>query len=979
MVAALKQRRGKLPLPRWGTACLLFVGCLFFVDPSSHAQTSEDFSDQVLSTAQLPGFLLESDTHLDPAALMNRQSPYTKLVAGRSIHEGHDRVFASFDYKTLIEVRVVDFYSRRFAAASPPDNSISLPGPLPPGVVAGPASSSPGWEGIMVRILKGRGREELRVVGRMETGHGAEARQRLLVLTAQATRDQYAKLSPQPDVIGAETISLQPMQYALFSSMMSIILLPLLLLAVLTGVRDPSARKRLLRRFRPARTLQPFAGVQFIDVSTEARRRLRNSRRRTALRILLVLGVLVVTFKMPLLTQTSVLVGLAFALTVVEVLRARVERTTGFRSAPYGAVSVAVGILGVAFSLALAALGGFLVSLSLVGRLAGAPGLSTSATSSVTTTMLLAGALLMTLSPIPYDLTRRLWLRRTREIIRRDGRPPVLFLRSWADDQVRIRARRTGRHALLERLSFRRWDRFEEIMASALWRYGPVVGLGEPGTRLPPLGAAREFHAEGDWQGAVVGHIDHSALVVMTVGRTESLVWEMRQLKAQNALGRTMFLIPPVRARERALRQQVLCTVLELPREALVSAEASDRQVLLVAPRDHGTPLVIVSETGDDVSYEQAIEIAASRLLASGPEQMADNPASQVGPLAVRPASPSLISLDLLLVSPGRGRKRSRPWYLRWWAIGWILSLSLSMLNHAVDALPGPSQRPAAPGPAVASGLAPRAAEVAGGDLVVLDARGPSLVDVRRVGGTRMSSSLAGEPRSLVVRRSVSYVTLSKPNRVMALALGRGSPVPVWSTKLKQLPSGLAVADRFVFVALPASDSLAVLDVRNGNWIRSVRVGKAPISMATNSGRLFVVNGNSGTVSVLGLPGLHTIKTIAVGKGPRRIAEEGDQIFVTDVVGERIAVLDGDRLVVTRKLAVPQLADAIAVNGRFIAASSSGSGDWPELAILDAMTGRTIRRTLLPALAVDISVDGPDFLLCLLNANTVIKLHSSNT
>jgi DNA-binding beta-propeller fold protein YncE len=957
---------------------LVLVAGLVLAGPASYAQASQDLSAQVLNVAQLPGFLLELDEHLGPADLVNRQSPYTKLVAGRGIHEGHGRLFVAFDENILIEIRLVDYYHHRWAAAPLQKNVLSLPGPVPPGVVATVDSSPPGLEGIHVWIPKGRERAELRVDVRRDIGSSAEVRHRLLVLTARVTRSQYAKMRPRPDVAGAEEISLQPMQYALMSSMVSLILTPLFFLAFLTAVRDPSARKRLLRRFRPARTLRPFAGAQFIDVSAQAGRRLRNARLRTALRVLSVLSVLLLTFRMHLVPQILVLAGLAFALTVAEGLRARFDRRTGFRSAPYGAISLVIGVLGVALSLVLASFGGFLAFLSLVGRMAGSPDVSMSTTKTLTTTTLVAGALLMTLSPIPYGLVRRLWLRRTQEIIRRDGRPPVLFLRSWADDQVRIRARRTGRHALLERLSFRRWDRFEEIMASALWRYGPVVGLGEPGTRLPPLGAAREFHTEGNWQAAVAYHIDHARLVVMTVGRTASLAWEMNQIKAQGALGRTMFLIPPVPARERAFRQQVLCTVLGLSRDALLWAEASDRQVLLVAPRDRGTPLMIVSDTGDDVSYEEAIEIGAGKLLASGADEMAQEVAGEAAPLVSLPMPPSLVGLDQLLVSPGRGRKRAKPWYLRWWALGWILSLSLSMVSHAVDAIPGSSQRPAVPRPAVVSGLAPMAAEVADGNLIVLDARAPALVDIQRVAGKRLSSSLPAEPRSLVVQRSVAYVTLRKRNLVTALALGRTGPEPLWRTNLEQPTSGLAVWDRFVFVALPAADSLAVLDGRNGKWIRSIHVGRAPIGLAVTPGRLFVVNSNGGTMSVVRLPGFQVVKTVAVGMSPRSIAVNGHQIFVTDVVGQKIAVLQRHRLTVTRWIPVPRLTAVIAVNGRYIAASFTESGDWAEVAILDTTTGQVLRRIPLPTFAVDISVDGPDFLVSLLNANAVIKLHPTS-
>jgi len=86
-------------------------------------------------------------------------------------------------------------------------------------------------------------------------------------------------------------------------------------------------------------------------------------------------------------------------------------------------------------------------------------------------------------------------------VVRTDARPPVLLLRSWRDDRIKIRTRRGGRHSLIERLSLRRFDRFEETLAWSLWRFGPVVAAGQPGTSPPALGAAREVLPADAWTG----------------------------------------------------------------------------------------------------------------------------------------------------------------------------------------------------------------------------------------------------------------------------------------------------------------------------------------------------------------------------------------------------------------------------------------------------------------------------------------------
>ncbi len=100
----------------------------------------------------------------------------------------------------------------------------------------------------------------------------------------------------------------------------------------------------------------------------------------------------------------------------------------------------------------------------------------------------------------------RLW-RRSRqygalgadEAMARDPRPPVLYLRSFADDGDATLA--PGRSALV------RYGQQilapvtpEQEMADILADVGPVVAIGKPGEPLPELGAARLYVADADWQ-----------------------------------------------------------------------------------------------------------------------------------------------------------------------------------------------------------------------------------------------------------------------------------------------------------------------------------------------------------------------------------------------------------------------------------------------------------------------------------------------
>src|SRR4029077_18038660 len=98
--------------------------------------------------------------------------------------------------------------------------------------------------------------------------------------------------------------------------------------------------------------------------------------------------------------------------------------------------------------------------------------------------------------------------------MRRAPGPPVLSLRSFPDDRLRLRTATLGRPSLVERFTPRRFDRFEEVLIRHLSRYGPVSAVTPPGTRLAPLGAARETIEPANWQSAVAGWMAHSALIV---------------------------------------------------------------------------------------------------------------------------------------------------------------------------------------------------------------------------------------------------------------------------------------------------------------------------------------------------------------------------------------------------------------------------------------------------------------------------------
>src|SRR5262249_53130487 len=75
---------------------------------------------------------------------------------------------------------------------------------------------------------------------------------------------------------------------------------------------------------------------------------------------------------------------------------------------------------------------------------------------------------------------------------------PIVFLRSFADEGATVTSKR-----LFDRL-VRRRRRLEEIAVSALRPLGAAIAIGQPGERLPKLGAIRAYYPDDQWQAAVL-------------------------------------------------------------------------------------------------------------------------------------------------------------------------------------------------------------------------------------------------------------------------------------------------------------------------------------------------------------------------------------------------------------------------------------------------------------------------------------------
>lgn len=122
-----------------------------------------------------------------------------------------------------------------------------------------------------------------------------------------------------------------------------------------------------------------------------------------------------------------------------------------------------------------------------------------------------------------------------------DGRQPVLYLRSFADDVTAAQADGGEK-------PYNIYSR-EEKLAAALSTVGPVIAVGKPGEPLPRLGAARLYLPYDDWQPTVLRLMDLSQLIVFRLGpgAGQGLRWELEQARTTQPARKLILLLgqPP--------------------------------------------------------------------------------------------------------------------------------------------------------------------------------------------------------------------------------------------------------------------------------------------------------------------------------------------------------------------------------------------------------------------------------------------------
>ncbi|HEY7265801.1 MAG TPA: PQQ-binding-like beta-propeller repeat protein [Trebonia sp.] len=523
------------------------------------------------------------------------------------------------------------------------------------------------------------------------------------------------------------------------------------------------------------------------------------------------------------------------------------------------------------------------------------------------------GVALIALALVPFFIARRLGMRALRNEAARERtadleRHPVLMLRSFADDRRLLRSRRTDRASIVERLCLRRFERFEEVAAAALSTHGPVLALSQPKEKLPPpLGAVRRSFSMEDWQDRIRDLISSARLICVTVGRSQSLLWEIGAIRAAGALDRTIFLLPPTGKTEQRRRLLVLAFALGIDYASL-DVTYPDRDVLAVVfpggdSASGAIPVVISGSAPDDVGYEAAIgawaltvtgdqrsfpadllELSvslASYALSGAPKFAAFAAAHPDVPAAALPDPKRYI------YAPGKAPVY-KPWSRRLvsmkvlpWALSAVIVPGVFRLMETHGAPTHVINTPYAVTALTADDRSAAVYAVLEGHLIgQLDFGKQDSHVVTPV--TEVSDAID----SLIIDGHDAYYASTDAGRVGLVDLQTRRTL--W---VRSVPTGVrspVVADGRLVVTSPATSQVIELDPANGHVVAAKTLPGTAYGVAAAGKKLYVTLARQNAVAELDAGTLASVRTIPVPAGPRDIDATAGQVWVECMLAHQL-------------------------------------------------------------------------------------------
>lgn len=149
-----------------------------------------------------------------------------------------------------------------------------------------------------------------------------------------------------------------------------------------------------------------------------------------------------------------------------------------------------------------------------------------------------------------FEKGGRLRIKSAAQLLASDRRPPVIYLRSFADETAHSSDR--PMHERLRHIfgyslpgvqnSWR--PREQHALSNCLGRIGPYIAIGRPGEPLPEFGAGRRYVPDEDWQRVVTELIENAGAIVIDGGTTAGLRWELLEAVLRAPPTKLLIVVP---------------------------------------------------------------------------------------------------------------------------------------------------------------------------------------------------------------------------------------------------------------------------------------------------------------------------------------------------------------------------------------------------------------------------------------------------
>ncbi len=187
----------------------------------------------------------------------------------------------------------------------------------------------------------------------------------------------------------------------------------------------------------------------------------------------------------------------------------------------------------------------------------------------------------------------------------------ILYLRSFQDDRTSLWfpfSDGTIRSVLFPRTTL------EQTLSVLATMEGNVVAIGHPRERLPLPGAYRVYYRstlaerELEWQDAVRRTAVAARGVIMMVGSSGAVAWEIGQLRQLHVLGKCLFVFPPGRDEDTWGRREALMDALGASgRERTLARLVPLEFLAAMGMRDDGTLMTYAAAGRDFRSYAMTL------------------------------------------------------------------------------------------------------------------------------------------------------------------------------------------------------------------------------------------------------------------------------------------------------------------------------------------------------------------------------------